>query len=195
MYTEGLQIGENLYIFQDDYGTITLLEGTGTSNEMNEYIKLKNEYEERGENYFELYGILQEVKGYDKEAKRLRNRLCLGTILAEGIFIIVGAVNLNYLPEILISIGTIGFTISMITPSILYGTKKKRIKIISEATGELEIEEKKIKKIVEKLQILNRKIEYEMIVDKKEENVVPITTVENKKANVKIRVLKLEQSR
>ena len=48
MYTEGVKIGSNSYLLSDEVGTLTLLNGTCPQEEIEEYIKLKNKYEEEG---------------------------------------------------------------------------------------------------------------------------------------------------
>ena len=45
IYTEGIKIGSNSYLLSNEDGILTLLNRTGTQEELEEYIKLKNEYE------------------------------------------------------------------------------------------------------------------------------------------------------
>lgn len=60
----------------------------------------------------------------------------------------------------------------------------------------MNMKKKEIEELADRMLELYKKIDYsEMAIGEKEDEIIPVTTIENKKVNVKMKVLKLEQSR
>ena len=60
----------------------------------------------------------------------------------------------------------------------------------------MNMKQKEIEELADRMLELYKKIDYsEMAIRKKEDVIIPVTTIEDKKVNVKMRVIKLEQSR
>ena len=60
----------------------------------------------------------------------------------------------------------------------------------------MNMKQKEIEELADRMLELYNKIDYsEMAIRKKEDVIIPVTTIEDKKVNMKMRVIKLEQSR
>ena len=95
----------------------------------------------------------------------------------------------------LIFVPTICISIGLISRIEKCGTKKKRKKQKKEISDEIFKTKDELKQLQKKIDILKNEMEYSEMGIYEEYEIIPITTVENKKANVKIRVLRLDQSR
>ena len=62
MYTEGLQIGENSYVLSDESGDMILLSANGTSEDVEKYLKLENNYDEKLNEKSEIQSIIQSIQ-------------------------------------------------------------------------------------------------------------------------------------
>ena len=196
MYTEGIKIGLNSYLLSDENGTLTLLNGTGTPEEIEEYIKLKNEYEEKSNEYSVLNNRLSRLYECDKQSKKANREIFLTTFILEGIMVtLMSMANISPI-DLFVLVPAISISGGFIGKTIIYGTKKWRTEQKEQIKKELAAKGKEIETLADKMLELYKKIDYwEMAIDEKEDEIIPVTTVENKKVNVKMRVLKLEQSR
>jgi len=196
VYTEGIKIGDNSYILSDEDGNLTLLSGSDNQEKMEEYIKLDNQYEEKLEERNELREKISYIHELDKKSRKANIEIIITAIFLEGLFILLGALSLE-LPKILtILIGVpLGVTgIGNLGKIDAYGTNKKRTKTKNKIKNEIEKVNEELKEIKLKMDTLKEKMEYSEI-DLYEDEIIPVTTVENKKANVKMRVLRLEYNR
>lgn len=196
MYTEGIKIGLNSYLLSDENGTLTLLNGTGTPEEIEEYIKLKNEYEEKSNEYSVLNNRLSRLHECDKQSKKANREIFLTTFILEGIMVtLMSMANISPI-DLFVLVPAISISGGFIGKTIIYGTKKWRTEQKEQIKKELAAKGKEIETLADKMLELYKKIDYcEMAIDEKEDEIIPVTTVEKKKVNVKMRVLKLEQSR
>lgn len=116
----------------------------------------------------------------------------ISLIFAGGLYITTGGITTAFAllgtPVIMMS------GIVIIFKPLIYSTKRKRAKTKIILNDNIEKLNKELSEIKEKINNFKEKIEYSEM-DLYEEEIVPVTTVENKKVNVKMRVLKLEQSR
>ena len=168
MYTEGIKVGNNSCVLASDDGTLRILSGDGTPEEIEKYINLKNEYEEKSNEYCALHNRLTELYEFDKSAKKADISTSLSTL-------------------------SIGISSGIISKIVVYGTKKQRIKQKEQIKNNLITKEKEIYSLADEMFKLYQKIDcQEVVIDEKEDEIIPITTVENKKANVKMRILKLK---
>lgn len=194
MYVEGVKIGNNSYILSDEDGTLTLLNGKCTKEETEEYIKLKNSWEEELQEYRELQSILSEKNELDKIIKRINIKVSVVTILAELLSLLITGGSLDSVSIIMLpSLPLIVYPISNILQTLVHGTKKKRKEQKEEVKIKLLSKNEKIKEIENKMSKLKEKIETESYFWQDE--IIPVTTVEKEKKSVKMRVLKLEQNR
>lgn len=194
MYTEGLQIGDSSYLLQDESNELVLATIEGTSQQMEEYIQMVNQYDKNREEISSLIDRLSEINSKDKNAKIVNIGMILMTIGIEGLFLILKFVDSSFPVEVFMSIPAIGCSVGIITSSACYGTKKKR-KCEKKKIGEEYLEkEKEQMKLKNKINILEHQIEYSET-KMSDDKTITVTTVENKKASVKTRVLRLNQSR
>lgn len=195
MYTEGLQVGDGSYILSDESGNLTLLNGKCKLEEAEEYIKLQNKYEEKLDEKSSLQDTLFMINNKEARAKSTKITMTLSLLLAEGILIILGTASLPLIDAITVFSIPVVLTLvrAFVIKPIKYGTKKKREKQKLEITSKLETVIGEIKQVEKKMKKYKEKIECESYF--REDEIIPVTTVENKKTNVKMRVLKLDQSR
>ena len=193
MYTEGIKVGNNSCVLASDDGTLRILSGDGTPEEIEKYINLKNEYEEKSNEYCALHNRLTELYEFDKSAKKADISTSLSTLSIGGLFITLDLL-FNVFPlALLITVPVIGISSGIISKIVVYGTKKQRIKQKEQIKNNLITKEKEIYSLADEMFKLYQKIDcQEVVIDEKEDEIIPITTVENKKANVKMRILKLK---
>lgn len=193
MYVEGIKIGNNSYILSDEDGTLTLLNGKCTKEETEEYIKLKNSWEEELEEYRELQSILSEKNELDKIIKRINIKFFVIGILAEVLSLLITIRSLDLVSIIMLpSLPLIVYTMSNIVQTLVHGTKKKRAKQKEEVKIELLSRKEKIKEIENKMSKLKEKIETEAYF--LQDEIIPVKTIGNDKTKVKMRVLKLDKN-
>ena len=196
MYTEGIKVGNNSYVLSDEDGTLKILNGNGTPEEIEQYINLKNEYEIKGNEYSVLNNRLNKLREFDKSAKKANIKIFLLTLLIESFFIMLDLLSNTFRLDILVMMPTMAIASGFASKNVLYGTKKKRFKEKEEIKNHLISKEKEIQLLADQMLTLYKKIDcHEVLIDEKEDEIVPVTTVENEKVNVKMRVLKLDQSR
>lgn len=196
MYKEGIKVGDKSYILSDEDGTLRILNGTGTSDEIEQYINLKNEYEIKGNEYSVLNNRLNKLREFDKKAKKENIKIFLLTLLIESFFIMLDLLFNTFHLDMLVILPTMTIASGFISKNIFYGTKKERFKEKEEIKNHLISKEKEIQLLAAQMLKLYKKIDcHEMVIDEKEAEIVPVTTVENEKVNVKMRVLKLESNR
>lgn len=194
MYTNGIKIGDNSYILSDEYGELTLLNGKIALEEIEEYIKLKNAYEDETVAYQCLQDALNEVHDLDKLSEKEDIEILAATIVIEGIFILFGALKLelNLAIRLLsIPLGTALISKLFIKP-LLHGTKRARKIGEEEIKIEISRTKEKIKEIEEQINKLKEKIETESYF--LQDEIIPVKTIRNEKTKVKMRVLKLNQN-
>lgn len=194
MYTEGIQIGNDSYLLQDD-DELVLATINGTPNQMEEYVQLSNQYDEKLEEKFYLTDRLSEVHDKDVKAKKININTFITTFLTECFFISLCVVAGSFSIDMLIFVPTICISIGLISRITECGTKKKRKKQKKEISDEIFKTKDELKQLQKKIDMLKNEMEYSEMGIYEEYEIIPITTVENKKANVKIRVLRLDQSR
>lgn len=189
MYTEGLQIGEKSYILQDD-NQLKLATINGTKKEIEEYLQLNNEYEEKLEEKISLQKSLTQIYYNDKKAKKNNIEIFLTTLGIESAFIILSIISgttpliLHFIvPSIILGTGILGKV-------LIYGTKKDRKRNKQDTSILLSKVQEELKELKIKIDSIKKQIEYNENTIKKDDELA-ITTVENKKVNVKMRVLKL----
>lgn len=192
MYTEGIKIGNNTYILSEEDGSLKMAIGSDDKEEMEEYIKLENIYEDKIEERNYLREERAELYELDKKSRKANIEIAISTILLEGIFILLCAATTAIEPLIIVPAITIGA--GTIFRLEVCGTKKKRKKKKNIINNEIEDINKELKEIKEKINTVKEKIKYSEI-DLHEDEIIQVITEENKKTNVKMRVLKLEQSR
>lgn len=194
MYTEGLQIGENSYVLSDESGDITLLSAKGTPEDVERYLKLENEYDEKTDEKSEIQSIIQSINNKEIGSKLFNIKTLFSLFITEVILFILGATSLELIQMIkVLSVpAVIALTAVGIIKPIRYGTKKRRAKKKKEAKTNLEKVLEELKQIDKERRKLKEKIEYENYFP--EEEIVPVTTVENTKANVKMRILRLDKN-
>ena len=193
MYTEGLQIGDNTYLLNEE-DELVLATIEGTSEQMEEYIVLVNAYDEKMEEKFYLTDRLSEIHDKDKKARKHNIELFITTCFIEGLFVTLGLVSGTFPIDLLIFAPTLCIGIGVISKLAFYGTKKKRSiqkTKIGEEILEIKKEQRELKK---KIDTLKNQIYYQEM-GIYEDEVIEVTTIENKKVNVKMRVLRLDQSR
>lgn len=194
MYTEGYQIGDSSYLLQDENNELVLATIDGTSEQMKEYIKMVNEYDERRGEISFLTRMFSEIQYKDKKARKHSIETFITTCLIEGLFVSLSFISGSFPKEVLILIPTMCISTGIISKFAFYGTKKKRKrekKKIGEQILEMEKEQMKLKNKINRLKYQMEYSEMKMSDDK----IITVTTVENKKVNVKTRVLRLDQSR
>lgn len=192
MYTNGIKKGDNSYIISEDDGNLKLISGSNRLEEMEEYIKLDNQYEEKKEEKNHISKELSQLYKFNKESKRRNIEILLTTIVIEGLLILLGALATQTESLVIFPAITIGIGVSIKISK--YGTKKKRTKTRIILNSRIEKVDEELKEIRTKMNTLKEKMDYSEI-DLYENEIVPVTTAENKKAHVKMRVLKLEQNR
>lgn len=195
MYTEGLQIGENSYVLSDESGNMILLSAKGTPEEVERYLKLENDYDEKLDEKSEIQSTIQNINNKEVESKKANIEIIITLFLLEGIFLLCG------LSGVASPVGTmqlLGFPIitmlgvAGIFKPIMYGTKKGRAKRRKEANNKLVTVLEELKQIDKEKRKLKDKIEYENYFP--EEEIIPVTTTEKTKANVKMRILRLDKN-
>ena len=193
-YTEGLQIGDNSYVLSDESGNMILLSAKGTPEEVERYLKLENDYDEKMDEKSEIQSIIQSINNKEKESKKANIEIIIALFILEGLFLLcglgggaslAGTIQLLSFPVITM-LGVTGIY------KVIYGTKKGRTKKRNEANAKLEKVLEELKQIDKEKRKLKDKIEYENYFP--EEEIVPVTTVENTKANVKMRILRLDKN-
>lgn len=92
----------------------------------------------------------------------------------------------------LLSIPLIATLACIGTKTLIYGTKKSRTKQKEEINTNLMNQKEKLKELEKQINKLKQNIETESLFW--EDEIIPVTTEENKKANVKMRVLKLDSN-
>ena len=194
MYTKGLQLGDDSYLLQDD-DELVLATTNGTPNQMEEYIQISNQYEEKLEEKFYLTDKLSEVHDKEIKAKKININTFIITFLMESFFIALCVVGGIFPIEMLIFVPTMCISTGLITRIEKCGTKKKRKRQKKEISEEIFKIKNELKELQKKKDTLKNEIEYSEMGIYEDFEMIPITTVENKKANVKIRVLSLDQSR
>ena len=196
MYTEGIKVGNNSYVLSDEYGLLTILKSSNNQEQVEEYIKLKNLYEEERDEYSNLQNNKLEIDENEKFSKKFNIEVIPALFLAEGVIIcalLLGKFELFAIVK-LISFSTVIAVAAGVGLKILsFGTKKKRSKQREEINAKLIEQNDKLKELEKQINMLKKNVEEEAYF--REDEIVPVTTVENKKANVKMRVLKLDQSR
>ena len=193
-YTEGIQIGDNSYVLSDESGNMILLNAKGTPQEVERYLKLENDYDEKMDEKSEIQSTIQSINNKELGSKLLNIKALFSLFITEVILFILGATSLELIE--MIKVLSIPFVIALTTIGILkpiaYGTKKGRTKRRNEANAKLEKVLEELKQIDKEKRKLKDKIEYENYFP--EEEIVPVTTIENTKANVKIRILRLDKN-
>lgn len=192
MYIEGIKIGNNTYILSEEDGSLKMTIGSDNKEEMEEYIKLENSYEEKLEERNYLQEKRAKLYELDKESRKANIEIAISTIFLEGIFILLGAATTAI--ELLIIIPTITIGAGTLAKLLKCGTKKKRTSTKNILSNKIEVVNKELKEIKEKIDKLKEKMEYSEFY-LQEDEIIRVITEENKKTNVKIRTLKLEQSR
>lgn len=194
MYKEGLQMGDNSYILSDEEGELTVINGTCTSQEMQEYIKLQNKYEEKTNEKIKLHRELIKINKKEKDAKLANLVITFSLFIIEGALIVLGFASLPLIEAIKVfGIPVVAALIGVfIIKPIKYGTKKKRIQQKAESNLRLEMIYDEIKEIEKEKRKYKEKIENVSYL--LEDETIPVITVENKKVNVKMRVLRIDQS-
>lgn len=193
MYTEGVKIGDNSYLLQDN-DELVLATITGTTEQMEEYLQVANNCDEKLEEKYHLQNRLSEIYNNDKKAKKINIKTFIITSILEGVFLTLSFMTGSFPIDLLIFTPTICICTGIIAKIATYGTKKQRTKIENFIKSELSIIQNELKEIKTKKDTLKSQIEYQEI-ELKEDKIIPVTTIENKKSNVKMRLLKLEQSR
>lgn len=196
MYTEGLQVGDNSYLLQDE-DELVLATIEGTPEQMEEYIQTVNEYDKKREEKWYLTDRLSEIHDKDKNARIINIVMLIITICSEGLVLPLSIMSGSFPMAVFILgpiIPVICFGAGAITNYLSYGTKKKREEQKQNLGKQILKIKKEQKELKKQIDILKKQIEYsEMSLD--EEEIVLIRTIENKKTNVKMRVLRLNQSR
>ena len=189
MYTEGVKIGSNTYILSEEDGNLKMAIGSDNEEEMEQYIKLENLYEDK----LKERNYLQEKRSHlyelDKESKKANIEIAISTVILEGIFIILGALNTTIEPLIIVPTITIGA--GTIFKLAVCGTKKKRTKKKNIINNEIEVVNKELSEMRKKITTLKEKMRYSEL-DLYEDEMISVITEENKKSKVKMRVLKIE---
>lgn len=197
MYKEGIQLGDNSYILSDEDGELTIINGTCTSQEMEEYLQISNQYDEKLEEKFYLTDRISEINNNDKKAKITNIVMFITTIGFEGLTLTLSLMSSAFPTALFVlapTIPIICFGAGMISNIVSFGTKKKRKQEREKLNGKnLEIK-KELEEIKNKIDTIKNQIQYSET-RMYEDKIIPVTTVENKKANVKMRVLRLDQSR
>lgn len=196
MYVDGIKIGEKTYLLAEENGELKIATGSSNTEEMEEYLKLNNEYDEKMEEKNNLQQRLSDMNQIGRDLKRANLDALIATIIVEGMFIICIALGNIGLAG---TITLLGFPLVVCGPilaifkSLIYGTKEKRAKRKQETSKELERVQEELKELKNKIDGLNEKIEYSEM-ELYEDEIVSVITEENKKANVKMRVLRLDSS-
>lgn len=114
MYTEGIQIGNDSYLLQDD-DELVLATINGTPNQMEEYVQLSNQYDKKLEEKFYLTDRLSEVHDKDVKAKKININTFITTFLTECFFISLCVVAGSFSIDMLIFVPTICISIGLIS--------------------------------------------------------------------------------
>lgn len=194
MYTEGFKIGDNSYILSEE--PLTILTSKASQEAIEEYINLKNTYEEEIDEYGELQDDLSKINNKDRNSKKANIEIFLSTVLIEGLFIFIIALeNMELIPALqLLSFPILtSLMVGVIFKPIIYGTKKKRTKKKEALRTSLSKKNEEIRNIEKKMNKIKEKIEKETYLF--EDEIIPVTTTEKTKSNIKIRVLKLDPNR
>lgn len=196
MYTEGIKIGNNTYIISEEDGSLKMALGSDNKKEMEQYIKLENSYEEKLEERNYLQEKRTNLYNLDKESRKANIEIVLTTIILESLFILLGGTNGELLTAAtLLSAPIVVMTgIAIIFKPLMYGTKRKRTKMKNVINNKIELVNKELEEIKVKIDRVREKIEYSEF-NLHEDEIIPVITEENKKTNVKMKVLKLEKSR
>ena len=193
MYTEGLQIGDNSFLLQDE-DELILATIDGTSEQMEEYIELVNSHDKKMEEKFYLIDRLSEIYDKDKKARKHNIETFITTCFIESLFLTLALVSGSFPIGLLIFVPIVCIGIGEISKLAFYSTKKNRSVQkckIGEKILEIKKEQREIK---QKIDTLKNQIYYQEM-GIYEDEVIEVTTVKNKKVNVKMRVLRLDQSR
>ena len=193
MYKEGIQIGDKSYLLQDE-DKLVLATIEGTPEQMKEYIKMVNECDEIREKISFLTREFSEIHYKDKKARKHSIETFITTCFIDGLFVTLSLISGSFPMDVLIIVPTICIGTGIISKFAFYGTKKKRKcekKKIGEQILEMEKEHMKLKNKINELKYQMEYSETRMTDDKN----ITVTTVENKKVNLKTRVLRLDQSR
>ncbi len=185
-YESGVKIGENTYLLYDKANTSILMNGSGSTEEIEEYIKLNNQYDQKLELRNDIQKDLAKVQKLDKLAGKWNILILIYTIIGEIFCVTLGGDIPIFLLMAAITIGLGSWVKSAVCLS-----KKNRKKIKVEIAEELTEVNQELKEIKTKIDKIKEKNEYREI-NIQNELEVPITTEENKKSNVKMRVLKLK---
>lgn len=194
MYTEGFKIGDNSYILSEE--PLTILTSNASQEAIEEYINLKNTYEEEIDEYGELQDDLSKINNKDRNSKKANIEIFLSTVLIEGLFIFIIALeNMELIPALqLLSFPILtSLMVGVIFKPIIYGTKKKRTKKKEALRTSLSKKNEEIRNIEKRMNKIKEKIENETYLF--EDEIIPVTTTEKTKSNIKIRVLKLDPNR
>ena len=186
MYTEGIKIGDDTYLLLDECNNVTLINGSSNTEETEEYVNLNNECDKKIELRNNLQKNLSTIHRLDNLSKKWNIRIILGSIFIESFILLIGSINIVsiVIPPTLFITGTLVMKRSDCL------TKKKRKKLKLDTTEELSKVNEELEEITKKLKTLEEKIENETYLE--DEKIIPVSTVENKKSNIKMRVLKLK---
>ena len=161
---------------------------------------LKETIENYSEEKLEERNYLQERRTelyeLDKKSRKANIQIVISAVILEGIFILLGGASqgLSTAIRLLIEPVLIMTGIAVIFKTLMYGTKRKRTKNKNIINSKTEVVNKELKEMRKQINTVKEKIEYSEL-DLHQDEIIPVITEENKKANVKMRVLKLEQSR
>lgn len=196
MYIEGIKIGNNTYILSEEDGSLKMAIGSDNKEEIEQYIKLENSYEEKLEERNHLQEERNHLYELDKKSRKSNIQIVISAVILEGIFILLGGASqgLSTTISLLIEPVLIMTGLAVIFKTLMYGTKRKRTKNRNIINSEIEVVNKELKEMREKINTVKEKMEYSEL-DLHEDEIIPVITEGNKKTNVKMRVLKLEQSR
>lgn len=139
---------------------------------------------------------MSKINNKDRKSKKANIEIFLSTVLIEGLFIFIIALeNMELIPALqLLSFPILtSLMVGVIFKPIIYGTKKKRTKKKEALRTSLSKKNEEIRNIEKRMNKIKQKIENETYLF--EDEIIPVTTTEKTKSNIKIRVLKLEPNR
>ena len=90
MYKDGLKIGDIFYLVSEEDGKISLLSGSTKKENMEEYIKLDNEYFEKIENINNIQNKLINIHNLDRLSRKWNIRILLTNMLVGGFSLLIG---------------------------------------------------------------------------------------------------------
>ena len=144
MYKDGLKIGDIFYLVSEEDGKISLLSGSTKKEDMEEYIKLDNEYFEKIENINNIQNKLINIHNLDRLSRKWNIRILLTNMLVGGFSLLIGhTITISIVGLIILNSGL------LIMKKRDCLTKRKRTKLKQELKEEvIQInEDKKISKI------------------------------------------------